>query len=232
MGGPGFALPLAAMIQVRKLTKSRREYTMGLFLSMSGIVGAAKADVVAALGKYAAAHEGRFEPTTESSPTWEVLIIGEADGHITIVYPSDFFDWDDAAAHLSRSLDVPVISFHIHDDDLWMYLLFIAGEVVDQFNPIPDYWDESLSDEERNQWAGNPGTIARWCPQVPESVIRPYLVTWDLEDDTPGKAHNDDEFAYGECWQLVDFMRKLGFLYPFTADGQPAGDTYVFEVES
>ncbi|MFN6106761.1 MAG: hypothetical protein ACK5EA_20225 [Planctomycetaceae bacterium] len=204
---------------------------MGLFLSMSGVVGASQADVAAALRDYAAAHGGRFEQTTNRSASWEVLIIGEADGHVTVVYPGNFFKWDEAAAHLSRSLDVPVFSFHIHDEDLWMYLLFVAGEVVDQFNPIPDYWDDSLSDEERTQWAGNPAAIARWCPQVPETAIRQYLVPWDLEDETPGKAYEDDESAYGDCWQLVDFMRKLRFSYPFTADGQPVGDTYVFEVE-
>lgn len=204
---------------------------MGLFLSMSGVVGASGADVESALKEYATARGGRFEPTTKKSPSWEVLILCESDGNTTVVYPGEFFQWDDAAAHLSRSLDVPVFSFHIHDDDLWMYILFVAGEAVDQFNPIPDYWDGSLSDEDRRHWKGSPAVIARWGSPVQEDAIRDYLVPWNLEDDDPGKAYEDDEYAYGDCWQLVDFMRKLKISYPFTADGRPVGSTYVFEVE-
>ncbi len=204
---------------------------MGLFLSMSGVVGASKTDVEAALRKYANAQDGRFEPTKQTSPSWEVLIVSEASGSTTVVYPGNLFEWDAAAAYLSQSLDVPVFSFHIHDDDLWMYTLFVAGEAVDQFNPIPDYWADSISDEEREQWSGRPSVIARWCPQVQEDAIRDYLLPWDLEDESPGKAYEDDEYTYGDCWQLVDFLRKLKMAYPFTADGQPDGDTFIFEIE-
>jgi hypothetical protein len=204
---------------------------MGLFLSMTGVMGAGKAEVEAALKEYAAARGGRFEPTTKRTPPWEVLIVGEADGNTTVVYPGEFFEWDDAAAHLSQSLDVPVFSFHIHDDDLWMYVFFVAGEAVDQFNPIPRYWDDSLPEEECQEWGGNPRTIARWCPHIEETAIGKYLIPWDLENESPGRAYEDDEFTYGDCWQLVDFMRKLKISYPFTADGRVLGDTYLFEVE-
>ena len=98
---------------------------MGLFLCMSGVVGAKQTDVEKALEEYAAARGGRFEPTTKRSPSWEVLILGESDGNTTVVYPGAF-------------------------------------------------------------------------------------MAWDLEEDDPGKAYEDDEFASGDCWQLVDFMRKLG----------------------
>jgi hypothetical protein len=29
-----------------------------------------------------------------------------------------------------------------------MYILYNNGQIIDQFNPIPDYWDENISDEE------------------------------------------------------------------------------------
>jgi hypothetical protein len=204
---------------------------MGLFLCMSGVVGAKQTDVEKALKEYAAARGGRFEPTTKRSPSWEVLILGESDGNTTVVYPGEFLAWDDAAAYLSQSLDVPVFSFHIHDDDLWMYVLFVAGEAADQFNTIPDYWNDDLSDEERQLWAGDAATVARFCPHVREDAIRKYLVPWDLEEDEPGKAYKDDEFDYGDCWQLMDFMRRLGLPYPFSPEGQPLGKTFTFEVE-
>jgi len=202
---------------------------MGLFLSMSGVVGASKTDVEAALRECIAEHDGRFEPTTKRHPSSEVLIVDEADGNTTVVYPQGFFEWDDTAAYLSRSLDVPVFSFHIHDGDLWLYILFVQGVAVCHFNPIPDYWDDNISDEDQRRWAGDPAAIAHWCPNVQEDAIRSYLVRWNLKDGSPGKAYEGDEFPYGDCWQLVDFMKKLGLSYPFTTDGQPVGDTYVLK---
>jgi len=57
-------------------------------------------------------------------------------------------EWDESSAFLSRELQAPVFSFHIHDGDLWMYILHVNGLAVDQFNPVPDYWDDQISSEE------------------------------------------------------------------------------------
>jgi hypothetical protein len=207
------------------------EIEMGLFLSMSGIIGAKQTEAENALKELAATHGGRFEPTTKKSPLWEVLVLCESNGNTTVVYPGEFSNWDDAAAYLSRSLDSPVFSFHIHDDDLWMYVLFVAGEAVDHFNPIPDYWDDNLAEDERRRWAGNAATIGRFCRHVREETIRKYLVQWDLDDDKPGRAYDDDEYVYNDCWQMADFMKKVGLRYPISAEGVPLGQTYLFEVE-
>ena len=84
------------------------------------------------------------------------------------MYPGDFFGWDKASKRLSRSLGVPVISLHIHDGDLWMYVLYRGGEEIDQFNPIPDYWSEDLSPEERSSWAGDASAMAEdWMVSMP-----------------------------------------------------------------
>ena len=29
------------------------------------------------------------------------------------------------------------------------------------------------------------------------------------------KAYEGDEFTLGDCWQMADFMRKLGYPYEF-----------------
>jgi len=54
-------------------------------------------------------------------------------------------------------------------------------------------------------------------------------VRWDLDEPEPLKAYPDDEFSAGEDWQLVDFMRKLGLVYPVSDDGELSGITYRFE---
>jgi hypothetical protein len=199
---------------------------------MSGIAGADAQSVEDALRDYANTHGGSVQRCPSTEETWEFLIVSEAQpGRVTVVYPGEFMDWDDAALHLSKSLRKPVFSFHIHDDDLWMYLFFVNGVEVDQFNPIPDYWSADISDEERLAWKGNADVIARYWPDVSAADLRDYLVAWDLDDETPGKANPADGCKFGDCWQLVDFMRRLGLDYPVDDRGQASGETYRFQVE-
>ena len=146
------------------------------------------------------------------------------------MYPGNFFDWDDASLFLSLELRMPVFSFHIHDGDLWMYSLFAAGEVVDQFCPVPDYWGE-LDDSERSSWFGNADEVACHVPTLSPAAISRYLVHWGddvFESNTRTKAYQDDEFYYGDDWQLVDFMRRLGLDFPADDRGSPHGTTYRF----
>jgi hypothetical protein len=56
-----------------------------------------------------------------------------------------------------------------------------------------------------------------------------YLTRWDLEDPHDRKAYPDDEFPMGLDWQVVDFMRKLGLIYPDPGLGSRDGDTFCFE---
>ena len=55
---------------------------------------------------------------------------------------------DDVWRCLSEQLSTVVLSFHIHDGCLWMFVLSRNGKQILQFNPLPDYWQE-LSDTAR-----------------------------------------------------------------------------------
>ena len=106
-----------------------------------------------------------------------------------------------------------------------MYVLFVNGKTVDQFNPIPDYWDENISEEEIQSWKGNATTVTKYVSSVKPADIERYLVRWDLEADESSKAYADDEFVQ-EDWQLLDFMKKLSLPYPLNDDGTPKGETF------
>ena len=151
-----------------------------------------------------------------------------------MLYPWSFLEWDEASRHLSSSLHAPVFSFHIHDEDLWMFVLFDNGEEVAQFNPLPDYWDDNISDEERLAWSGNAASIAARLPGLSPEAISPYLRHCDLDDEDPGKSFPDDEFPYHDCWQMCDFLKRIGLRYPlgypFDATGRIMGETYEFNV--
>lgn len=203
---------------------------MGNFLSMSGIVGSTD-NVVDALRKYAENFDGSLEDAELTTDDEGCLVVLEGLGGATVLYPSDFFDWDDATQYLSQQLRKPVFSFHIHDGDLWMYSFYEDGEVVDQFNPVPDYWGE-LEDHERQTWQGNATEVARRILGLAPEQIARYLVQWGdevFEAAERKKAYPTDQFYYGDDWQLVDFMGKLGLSYPVDDQGAPYGITYRFE---
>lgn len=203
---------------------------MGLFLSMSGVIGGNEGSVIAALRDYAAQNGGSMSAESLTTDDEACLVVSEGIGGVTILYPSDFFAWDDASKFLSAELERPVLSLHIHDGDLWMYLLFEDGGVIDQFNPVPDYWVE-IGDEEKQRWRGDASVLAKCVPGLAVDGIERYLVFWGdevFESDTRKKAYPSDEFYYGDDWQMIDFMKKLGLNYPLDDRGEPHGTTYRF----
>jgi hypothetical protein len=181
--------------------------------------------VVNSLSHYAATVGGGLEKAHIPIDHHNCGVVEEGGGNTTIFYPYDYLEWDKSSQFISRELQAPVFSFHIHDGDLWMYMLYVNGEIVDQFNPIPDYWDENIDDAEMESWKGDARKIAKYVNAVSPKDIDKYLVRWDLDDEESEKAYPDDEFAQ-EDWQLLDFMGKLGLPYPLDDDGMPKGDTF------
>ena len=135
-------------------------------------------------------------------PDRTLVIYGESTGNFERV------------SRLSAGLNGVAMALHIHDDDLWLYELYAAGVLQDCFNTIPDYWQE-IDEEEQRKWQGNAAILAaHWTGLDPASVSR-YLVP--LADDPPApgtRAYPDDAFEYGDCWQVTDFLRRLGTPYP------------------
>jgi hypothetical protein len=198
---------------------------MGIFLSMSGIINKPDKEVEKALRSYAYSVEGGLlgEDVEEDHPN--VTIISGQQPHTVILYPNDFVEWDDASVFLSRELQTSVFSFHIHDEDLWMFQLFHKGELVSRFNPVPDYWQDVISEQELQSWKGDAALLTDYVPGLTAEAIEKYFVRWD-ELGEEELAYPEDEFEYGDCWQLVDFMGKLGLSYPIDEEGNVQGKLY------
>src|SRR5262245_33918632 len=137
---------------------------MGGFLAMSGVIGAEKASVERALESFVTLHNGSFRRVARTVEDANTLVLLEDAGRCSVVYPWGFFDWDEASRHLSAFLEAPVFSLHIHDGDLWMFVVFDNGNQVAQFNPLPEYWSDDISDEERELWSGDAERIAACVP--------------------------------------------------------------------
>jgi hypothetical protein len=43
-------------------------------------------------------------------------------------------------------------------------------------------------------------------------------------------AYPDDEFPYNDCWQVTDFMCRLGLVYPIDDQGTATGASYRFVI--
>jgi hypothetical protein len=198
---------------------------MGTFLSLTSVIGKTKEEVVTSLTNYARSVGGGVEKENLPVDSNNCCVVEEANGNTSVFYPHGYVEWDTSSEFISRDLNAPVFSFHIHDGDLWMYILFVNGKTVDQFNPVPDYWDGDISDEEIQSWSGNAATIIKYIGTAKQGDIQNYLVRWDAEEEESKKAHPDDEYEQ-EDWQLLDFMRKLGLPYPLDDDYEPTGDTY------
>lgn len=194
---------------------------MGLFLSLASVIGRGQTPVITALQDFAMQAGAVCRPATHAEASGELCVLQEADGNTTLFFSDEYSTAENAAEFLSRRLAAPVFALHIHDGDFWMYVLYYKGEVVDQFNPIPDYWEEDLSAQEAANWQGNAATIARYVPAVQAPDIENYLVRWEPDAAEPPKAYPTDEYGQ-EAWQLLDFMKRLQLPFPITEDG-PAG---------
>lgn len=171
---------------------------MGLFLTGTAMWGVDGARARAALEAWAGSPAQPEE-------------LAESPAGTTVVYPSDFFEWDEVSAWLSTHLGTPVLSFHVHDGDLWMVRLFVAGDDVARYNPLPGYWAE-VPPEEHARWAGDAEVMSRHLPGVTPASVERYFVPWS--DAVGGKAYPDDEFPTGDPWQVADFLTRLGLVYP------------------
>jgi len=121
---------------------------------------------------------------------------------------------------LSRELGTAAFACHIHDDDLWIYEFYVSGTLIDKFNTIPSYW-KPLTPSQEAEWKGNADLLASHWPGLDADSVRRYLQNQGQQDDiASGTAYPDDEFEYGDCWQLTDFLRKLGTPYPESPDGE------------
>jgi hypothetical protein len=183
---------------------------------MSSAVGGRRAEMEAYVAAYAATRNGSLDQASGGVPEDQEARLLETDGGATIVYPDGFTEWDELSAKLSCDLKKRVFSFHIHDGDLWMFVLFVDGREVAKFNPVPDYWEE-LEPDERAKWLPSADDVTRHVPGIRSERLAPYLVEWP-EDGLPGKAQPEDEFGFID-WQVVDFMRQLRFGFPEPGHG-------------
>lgn len=178
---------------------------MGLFLQTAVIPEASKSAVMEAV-EHAAGQAGcELIPGrcqyADSEQGTQILFSDEAPKALAQV--------------LSKFLQKPVLLLFICDGDHWGYDFYRDGQELDRFDTVPDYAGP-LSEQMRQNRSGKPEVLAESFSILPDD-IRNYLVFWDREDlDSADQlAYPGDRFPLGDCWQMTDFLTRLGWPWPF-----------------
>lgn len=152
---------------------------------------------------------------------------------VGVICHSGVIGYEPLAKALSEKLGRSVMLLYIYDGDQWGYYFYDSGRKLDIFNPVPDYFTGDESQTELCK--GNAQVVARHFG-VPQQSIEPYLVRWTEELSMSGaKARADDQYTYGDCWQMADFMRALHYPYDGFApqeepkDAQPSAPAMPFD---
>lgn len=194
---------------------------MGLFLQAAIMPGCKETDARAAVEAVARKYSCSFDELEKGDAAEDDMIISDlipeecqyienANG-VSILFNEGCIGYDSLAKAVSRESGKAVLLLYIYDGDYWGYWLYDKGELLDEFNPMPDYF-EDLPEEKLQKVRGDADIIAD-CFQVGKASVEKYLVRWS-EETMDEKAYEDDEFGY-EDWQMADFMRKLGYPYQF-----------------
>ena len=109
------------------------------------------------------------------------------------------------AERMSSLLESPVMMLSIYDGEFWSYCLWEKKEEIDSFSSLAGYSEVKKSFHK----PGN-AKIIKQCFGVSEEQVERYLIPWD-EEEIGVSAYDTDKSVVGDCWQMVDFMKALGF---------------------
>jgi len=118
-------------------------------------------------------------------------------------------------SELSNTLKTAVISFLVHDSDIAIYWFFRSGELVDEFNSAPDYY-EKASKAERARTHGNADLLLPLC--VPGTTREQVDAVLHPAEGHPLMA-DDIVSDLAELFGMDDSRAHLGFNY-FEDEGE------------
>lgn len=141
------------------------------------------------------------------------------DKGVLVIFNEHAVGYEDLAKALSEEISMPVMVLYIYDDDEWGYFYCEDGVIKDLFSVMPHDEYEGVTPEQKGettlqQYNGSAGFIAEQFNIDIESIINYYKIWTDKLIEDEEAAYEDDECTYGDCWQMADFMKKLGFPFP------------------
>lgn len=196
---------------------------MGERLTLRVFKGPSKLQFRRVVEDVAIRHGGFVEWDAIPDDEWLDFRVSHQETVHTVLLPyrdgADYF----FCKRVAEQLAVPWIELRIQEGTFWDYSLFFAGEHLDNFSTLPEYWGED--DTWNRTQRGNAQLLATtW--RIERHQIERYLLPWGfqrIEDEEygafqttrRGKAYDRDQHEYGDIWQLHDFLRAIGGVDPY-----------------
>ena len=157
----------------------------------------------------AAALAGRSALVTRAQDGCVVVFDEQSDERDTAVI-------SELASHLSRELRCPVLAVLNHDDDILWYQLYLSGELADEYDSSPGYFDAS----EEEPSAPAVGDVQKLCTAFGASAVA------EVESVLRKSSYDADGYTFA-VERHADLARALGI----PSFGVGAGYRYVSEGE-
>ena len=142
--------------------------------------------------------------TAIEPPSDETALAGSAGQNwSSLLLPLHSLLGDDVPSVLSKIVNSPVLCVVEYDQEAWGYELTDHDEILDGF------WNAS----DGYEGLGNAQVLSQVFG-VSIDIISPYLKRIDAPNAVLGKAFTDDEYPLDDPWVRIDFLKKLGILYP------------------
>jgi len=197
---------------------------MGLYFTFSVFNNTDAVIVQEELRKFTCAANGGFEMTSveHDDPNFCSIFVN---GNNTIVsYPQFFNEYIESSKSLSKSLQKTVYTFSIYDGAYWMLHILENGIYSSRFNPYPNYWNKEEDRKLVVTWNFRLDKLYADFNLPPNSVDN-YFIQWeDVGEKT--KAHEDDEFNYGDGDQVFDLLRRFSITYSDIINYEKEGTTF------
>lgn len=162
-----------------------------------------KADIQKAAKKY-----------SDMSIVSEKCVFVNNDRSVLIIFNEEANVNEAVVKILSKEICAPVMFIYIYDGDGWGYFYCEDGIIKDFFSVCP----EATRGTSPEKYKDSAKFIAERFHINVNKIINYFKIWTDelIEDEVV--AYEDDEFVYGDCWQMADFMKRLGILFPNSND--------------
>jgi hypothetical protein len=146
------------------------------------------------------------------------FLLGPAIGGWIGVYPDGSGQDLGVARALARRLPGELIAMLVHDDDIFAYEYYRDGRRVDQYNSIPDYFGEEVSEKERQRLRGRPERFAHLAGDPAKfAAVRKRLAA---------QAHEREVFAFELLQAFADALgiRNAVTSYEYLQENEETDD--------
>jgi ankyrin repeat protein len=120
----------------------------------------------------------RCAQAIEEIATSRALVTDQKNGWVTIYDEAsdaqDIREIRSVAKCLSAKTSSSVLALLVHDSDVFLYLLYDHGRLVDQFDSHPGYFG-AVSAAQRKKWSGHFARLAKLAPRATTAAIREAL---------------------------------------------------------